>query len=261
MIKNQDFMKELTEIVSCDNRLRANDFFAFEPDVSDGSSYDGFINFTDGFIDCKAEFTPKWQSVNVYGGKNKAQQKRSRNVQKILDNFNAHNFNDFFDYYLSEDEDFSEFKDEFETVEDFKNWFEKYVPYEKDTTPNLFTGKCDLPKDMKHDRLYEKFLEVDNNEYNETPAFLGVCLKLYDEDNRNGGHKRMARLESYINDDLSYGREHVGSWARLMGMTSADGSDLGNHYVFLSEFQYTTLNDLKKKLKPRVQKAYDSLGL
>jgi hypothetical protein len=256
-------MNELLDIVKDDDRLESNDLITLEPDVSDGSSYDGFINFTDGFIDCKAEYTPKrneWLRFN--GNKNKAQIKRAINAQKIHDHLCEYNFSDFFDWHIKdEDGDSHEFFEEFPTVNDFEKWFNEYKPFEKDPTPSLFTNKVEFQIDPKHDELYEYFLECDDEEYSESPAFLGVCLKLYDQENRHGDYKRMARVESYFNDDLSYGREHVGGWARLMGMTSADGSDIGNHYIYLSEFQYTTLNDLKRKLKPRIQKAYESLGM
>lgn len=262
-LKSDDFMNELVDIVTDDKRLEYNDLFAFEPDVSNGSSYDGFINFTDGFIDYKAQYIPKRDCcVSFNGGKNKAQQKRAANAQKILDSLCSYNFDDFFEYQICNERfDAHNFKDEFETVDDFKNWFENYQPYEVDPTPSLFTGKNSFYLDPNHDRLYEQFLEYDDEEYQDSPAFVGICVKLYDEENRHGDNWRMARVESYFNDDLSYGREHVGGWARLMGMTSADGSDIGNHYIYLSEFQYTTLNDLKKKLSPRIQKAYHSLGL
>lgn len=263
MIKADDFMSEIAEIVSCNNRLAENDLFAYEPDVSNGSSYDGFINFTDGFVDCKAEFTPKrdYGVFNFNGGRSKAQKERAKNAQIILDNLESHNFSDFYDWHIKdEDGDCHEFYEEFPTCEDFENWYFGYHAYEPDPTPDLFDGKH-YPIDREHDHLYEYFLEVDDEEYSESPAFCGVCVKLYDEDNYHGDHKRMARVESYINDDLSYGREHVGGWARLVGIVSADGSDVGNHYIYLKEFEYTTFNDLKKKLKVHVDKAYDSLGL
>lgn len=259
MIKEKSFMEELAEIVSDHERFMANDLLALTPDVSDGSSYDGFINFTDGFVDVKAAYTPKQYysgDLHFNGGKNPKQKKRAANAQKIHDSLCQHNFRDFFDYGMDD-----EFKAEFETAEDFETWFNEYQPHQKDPTLSLFSGKPDFYLDPKHDSLYEEFLEYDDREYEDTPAFLGVRLMLYDKDNWRGGHKRMARLDSYFNDDLSYGRESVGSWARLMGMVSADGSDIGNHYIYTSEFQYTTLNDLKKKLAPRVQKAYESLGM
>ena len=125
-------------------------------------------------------------------------------------------------------------------------------------------GSLQMGEDIPWKKLWEDFDEFDHDYYLETPAFIGVALKLYDNDNYHndlGNGKHLARLESYFNDDLSYGRERVGGWARMMGMTSADGSDLGNHYIYLDEFSYDTFDELKSKLKEKVGKAYDSLGL
>lgn len=262
MIKEKSAMDEIAEIVRCDDRFSSYDLIQLEPDISDGSSYDGFINFTDGFVDLKAEYIPKMDEQLWFSEKgSRGQKKRAENAQKIIDNMFTYNFRDFFDLHLQDAKDWlADFQKEFESADDFKKWFEKYDPYEKDPTPDLFDGKH-YPLDRKHDRLYEYFLECDEDEYRESPAFVGVMVKLYDKDNWRGGGKRMARVTSYFNDDLSYGREHVGGWARLMGMVSADGSDIGNHEIYISEFQYTTFNDLKKKLRPRIQKAYESLNL
>lgn len=262
MVKTQNFMEQIKDIVICDNRLDNGDLWPYEPDVSDGSSYDGFINFTDGFVDYKAPYTPKKDCcLSFNGGRSKAQKERAKNAQIILDNMLAYNFRDFFDYHIEiEDGDCHKFAAEFETSKDFETWFNAYIPYQKDPTPDLFDGKH-YPLDPEHDKLYEYFLEEDDEEYSDIPAFCGVCVKLYDEDNYHGDHKRMARVESYFNDDLGYGRVRVGGWARLMGIVSADGSDRGNHYIYLKEFEYKTFGELKRKLKGYVDKAYCSLGL
>lgn len=263
MIKEMNAMEELKDIMLDDNRFENNDFYP-RANVSDGSSYDGFINFTDGFIDVKCDYTPHWDSELTFkGGDNEEQKNRAKNAQLILDNLLSPSLCDFYDWNIKGEDD-SEWLKEFPTFEDFKNWYDTYTPYQVDPTPSLFDEFEKFALDPKHDSLWDEFNEFDHNYYSESPAFIGVQLKLYDNDNRRndlGNGKHLARLESYFNDDLSYGRECVGSWARLMGMTSADGSDIGNHYIYLDEFDYDTFDELKSKLKEKIGKCYNSLGI
>lgn len=241
-------MEELKDIMLNDDKFENNDFYP-NVDVSDGSSYDGFINFTDGFVTVSASYTPHMDSELTFkGGDNEEQKNRAKNAQLILDEMLSPDLYDFYDWNIKGKDD-NEWLKEFPTFDEFKDWYDNYTPYQKDP---------------KHDELWDEFNGFDHDYYLETPAFIGVQLKLYDNDNyRNdlGNGKHLARLESYFNDDLSYGRESIGSWARLMGMTSADGSDIGNHYIYLEEFGYDTFDELKSKLKEKIGKCYDSLGL
>jgi len=263
MIKEMNAMEELKDIMLDGDKFENNDFYP-NVNVSDGSSYDGFINFTDGFVTISANYTPHWDSdLTFKGGNNEEQKNRAKNAQLILDNLLSPALNDFYDWNIKGKDDNEWFK-EFPTFDDFKKWYDKYTPYQNDPTPSLFDENEKFALDPKHDKLWDEFNEFDHDYYSDTPAFIGVQLKLYDNDNRRndlGNGKHLARLESYFNDDLSYGRESVGSWARLMGMVSADGSDIGNHYIYLDEFGYDTFDELKNKLKEKIGKAYDSLGL
>lgn len=263
MIKEMNAMEELKDIMLDGDKFENNDFYP-NVDVSDGSSYDGFINFTDGFVTVSANYTPHWDSdLTFKGGDNEEQKNRAKNAQLILDNLLSPALNDFYDWNIKGKDDNEWFK-EFPTFDDFKKWYDNYTPYQNDPTPSLFDKTEKFALDPKHDKLWDEFNEFDHDYYSDTPAFIGVQLKLYDNDNRRndlGNGKHLARLESYFNDDLSYGRESVGSWARLMGMVSADGSDIGNHYIYLDEFGYDTFDELKNKLKEKIGKAYDSLGL
>lgn len=264
MIKEMNAMEELKDIMLNDDKFENNDFYP-NVDVSDGSSYDGFINFTDGFVTISANYTPHWDSELTFkDGGNEEQKNRAKNAQLILDNLLSPALYDFYDWNIKGKDENAEWLKEFPTFDDFKNWYDSYEPNKVDPTPSLFEGMGTFYVDPKHDKLYEEFSDFDHDYYADTPAFIGVQLKLYDNDNyrndlKNGKH--LARLESYFNDDLSYGREHIGSWARLMGMISADGSDIGNHYIYLEEFAYDTFDELKGKLKEKIGKAYDSLGL
>lgn len=264
MIKEMNAMEELKDIMLNDDKFENNDFYP-NVNVSDGSSYDGFINFTDGFVTISANYTPHWDSELTFkDGGNEEQKNRAKNAQLILDNLLSPALYDFYDWNIKGKDENAEWLEEFPTFDDFKNWYDSYVPNQIDHTPSLFEGMGTFYVDPKHDKLYEEFSDFDHDYYADTPAFIGVQLKLYDNDNyRNdlGNGKHLARLESYFNDDLSYGRESIGSWARLMGMTSADGSDIGNHYIYLDEFAYETFDELKSKLKEKIGKCYDSLGL
>lgn len=263
MLKEMDAMKELESIMLANGRFEDNDFYA-TTDVSDGSSYDGFLNFTDGFVDVKCNYVPHWDSELTFkGGDNSEQETRAKNAQVILDNLLEPALKDFYDWNIKDNNE-SDWFDEFPTFDDFANWYNTYEPFKDDPTYPLFKELGKLKLDPKHDKLWEDFDEFDHDFYSESPAFIGVALKLYDNDNyrndlKNGKH--LARLESYFNDDLSYGRERVGGWARKMGIISADGSDVGNHYIYLDEFAYDTFDELKEKLTEKVGKAYDSLGL
>lgn len=264
MIKEMNAMEELKDIMLDGDKFENNDFYP-NVNVSDGSSYDGFINFTDGFVTISANYTPHWDSELTFkDGGNEEQKNRAKNAQLILDNLLSPALYDFYDWNIKGKDENAEWLEEFPTFDEFKNWYDNYTPYQIDPTPSLFDKNEKFTLDPKHDKLWDEFNDFDHDYYADTPAFIGVQLKLYDNDNyRNdlGNGKHLARLESYFNDDLSYGRESIGSWARLMGMTSADGSDIGNHYIYLDEFAYETFDELKDKLKEKIGKAYDSLGL
>lgn len=259
MLKEESVLKELEEIMKCNNCFEENDFYGANTSVSDGSSYDGFINFTDGFIDIISPYVPHQDTELTFkGGDDEAQKKRAKNAQLILDGLLA---TDITGFYQDNKDDL---ESEFPTFDEFKEWYDSYEPYQKDPTPSLFEEGVHYDLDPKHDKLYEQVSEYDRDYYFESPAFIGVQLKLYDNDNwRNDLHngKHLARLESFFNDDLGYGRERVGSWARTMGMVSADGSDIGNHLIYLDEFGYDTFDELKEKLKSKIGDAYKSLGL
>jgi len=258
MIKEKSFMDEITKIVTDDRRFYNADLFDYDPDISDGSSYDGFINYTDGFVDYKAEICPKLDNITFYA-KDEPTKSRAEKAQLIFDTLCEPNFRDFYEWNIKSGQ-FDKFNDEFTDWGEFQDWYEKYIPYQLDGTPDLFDGK-QHPMYPEYDNLYDTFNEIDSEEYTDTPAYIGITLKLYDEDNVRSNGKRMARLESYLNDDVGYGREYVGAWVRQMGMVSADGTDIGNHIIYLDEFEYSTKEDLIEKLKNKIQDAYASLGV
>lgn len=259
MIKDNSVMDELKEIMECDDKF-GDEGLCYNTDVSDGSSYEGFINFTDGFVDVKAYYYVRNNELTFKKEGSEGQKERAENAQKILDNLMEPDYSSFYkDYILG-----SEWESEFDSLDAFIDWYNNYNPYEKDPTPSLFEEGLHYDLDPKHDKLWDKFNDYDMDYYENTPAFIGVALKLYDNDNsrndlNNGKH--LARLESYLNDDLGYGRDRVGGWARQLGMVSADGSDIGNHVIYLNEFAYDTVDELKEKLKVYVNDAYKSLGL
>ena len=235
MIKTDEFLDKLKNVMVNEDRL---EFLIYNVDISNGSSYDGFTNYTDGFINIRAYYTPFIDDyLTLSGGTNEEQQKRAKNAQKIIDSFFVYKTDDYWYDCIRDDENLLK---RFPTKESFKEFFE--------------TAKSSNEEDS---RILDNFYEYNDDYYSEYPAFIGIMLKLYDM--ADGTHE--ARLESYVNDDFGYGRESVGGWARQMGIISADGSSVGNHYIYLDEFCYDTFDELKSKLKEKIDKAYDSLGL
>lgn len=250
MIKNEDFMKGIAELF---DERGFGDLCALEPDVSDGSSYDGFVNFTDGFVDCKAEYVPFRDEPLVFKGFTEEQKKNAENAQKCHDCFMDED-DLLTSYYKDNRDDLSDKWNQDEFIE----WWHRYIPEEGHWEQlDLFTGESCFTKtsDPKLDEIYFNTQEYIDCYYNDSPAFVGVSCRLYDEDNSHTGYK-MCRLISYFNDDLSYGRECVGSWAGK----SADGKPIGNHCVYEEEFDWNDYEDLISKLREKLPLAYETLG-
>ena len=123
MIKEMNAMEELKDIMLNGDKFENNDFYP-NVDVSDGSSYDGFINFTDGFVTVSANYTPHMDSELTFnGGDNEEQKNRAKNAQLILDEMLSPALYDFYDWNIKGKDDNEWFK-EFPTFDEFKDWYD-----------------------------------------------------------------------------------------------------------------------------------------
>lgn len=265
MQKSKNFMEEVADIIRHGGHLHQ-----FEEDcdmhveVNGGESWDGFINFTDGYVDKHTSYVPIMDEHLTFKGFNKKTRHNAMNVQKVLDCLEGTDgmVCDFYDWNLDKDE-YAEVKDKFNSREEFVNWYNDYVPNQYHYKQlSLFDGKPCATRitDPKLDKLYDDIQEFCSNYYTDSPAFIGVCCRLYDSDNRrndNKDGKNLCVIESYFNDDLSYGRESVGAWAG----TNCIGNHFGKQVIYTDEFAWNNLGDLKRKLSTRVKKAYESLGV
>ena len=250
-VKSKEFMDELVDI------LVSNVYFdsevgllALEPEVSNGESYSGFINFTDGFADYKAA----WRAAN----EDPSYQPHFSNVppeaQKVIDeilDFDAI-YNEIFKDYLDEINDMLP-----ETAKPFKNakeavkFWSEYDPNEESDQYDLFGGRTKSGEranlDLFYDKLREKIWEWFDSYYDGREPFLGVRFLLHDGED---GKPNTCTVQSYVCDDLGYGRESVGKWA----------GNIGNHYIYDKEFKWTDLEDLKRQLEKHVRAAAATIG-
>lgn len=268
--KSKDFMNEIKNIVRDCGPLAEWESWE-EPSelenrisVNGGESYDGFINFTDGFVDRCVPYIPLSDEHLTFKGVDKASTKNAKEVQKVLDYLENTDriVEDYFDWNLDE-----KFKTEGEVF--FKNgkelvaWYNNYIPRQSHFEQlGLFNGGKPVETiitDPELDELYDTIQEYCDNYYTEANAFVGITVRLYDADNwRNGSEKgsKQCVIESYFNDDLTYGRESVGSWAGK----NVIGNSFGKQVIYSSEFDWKNLTDLKQKLNRRITKAYTCLG-
>ena len=266
MIKSKSFMDDVKDIVkNCGPLAQFEEWDDDDSDldshisVSGGESYDGFINFTDGFVDRCLPYVPNNDEHLTFKGFNKETRKNAENVQKVLDALESTD-GMVKDYWYELDDDL---KAKFEDGDSLLEWYAAYEPRQyHEEQLDLFSGKpCKTyTTDPKLDELYDNIQEYCDDYYSETCAFVGITVRLYDTDNyRNTSkdHKHQCVIESYFNDDLSYGRESVGAWAGK----NIIGNYFGKQVIYSSEFEWTKKSDLLAKLNRRIGKAYESLGM
>lgn len=264
-IKSKDFMNDVKKIVrDCGPLVEweswsEDEELDYHISVSGGESYDGFINFTDGFVDRCVPYVPLRDEHLTFKGFNKATRKNAAEVQKVLDNLENTDgmVINYFDWNLED-----EFKSNFESGEKLLEWYNNYNPRESHYEQlGLFNGGEPVRTvitDPKLDELYDNIQEFCDNYYSDSNAFVGITVRLYDTDNwRNNSNRKTCIIESYFNDDLSYGRESVGAWAGK----NIIGNYFGKQVIYSSEFEWNNKKDLLAKLNRRIGKAYDSLGL
>jgi len=241
MVKDSNFMNEVKSIILESNGFDDHDFcYPYSIEVSDGSSCDGFINYTDGFVDIRQPYVPFCDDfLDIKGD----------NLRKIISSMWKELYDDFYN-----DEEIKEKYPEFENAEAFKKWHENYQPYRTDPTIPLFEDIKAFSLNSEYDKLYNDYYDYRDSYYNDSPAYIGVKVYFYDHANGN----KSFYVCGYINDDFGYGRESVGRWAKLMGIQSADGSSIGDHAAYENEVEYID-NDLKEKLTEEVRKAFESI--
>lgn len=213
--------------------------------ICDGASYDGFISFTDGYLEISFYCNPKRDFEGTgrrLSGVNPSSHKRAKFLNKIIQEYLDYSTeNDLKDYYEQHKEEL-----EFEEFESFKSWYNTYIPYQ--TTPGLF-GNMEYVN-HKYDTLIDDVWNYLDSSWDDSTAFEKVRICLYEE---NG--KYTATVKSFFNDDFNYGRERVGAWAGK-GRT---GEGIGDHIIYGSQFTWKTPSELYRKLKPRIEKAYQTL--
>lgn len=263
-IKSKNFMNSIKAIVRDCGPLVEWESWS-EPDeldshisVNGGESYDGFINFTDGFINRCVPYVPLRDEHLTFKGFNKATRKNAKDVQKVLDYLENTDsiVENYFDWNLEDD-----FKSTFENGKKLTEWYNSYIPRQSHYEQlGLFNGGKPVETvitDPKLDKLYFDIQDFCDDYYSEACAFVGITVRLYDTDNwRNNTDKKTCIIESYFNDDLSYGRESVGNWAGK----NCIGKHFGKQVIYSSEFTWNNKKDLVAKLNRRIGKAYDSLG-
>lgn len=227
--------------------------------VSDGSSYDGFWNFTDGFLEQCFYFDPiRYGSFTGFRfeGTNPKSKKRAEFMNKYLDELckpDSALSSYWYDHIRN-----TKLQKRWEKEEDFISWYKDFIPGESHFLQiGLFTDKpVETKLHEKDDELFDDIQQnyVDNW-FSESPAFIKITVILYDESNYRSGHERRCKVYSSFNDDFGYGRESVGSWAGK-GWT---GEGIGDHAIYYSNFKWTTPKDLYKKIRSRLEKAYKTI--
>lgn len=230
------FMDELEEIVCSSGSFGDLSVVGGDWDKcsskSNGESYDGFINFTEGFLVREAYWTPILDEELYFVGVDAASAANAKKVQKIADALSNEDFvlEEFFaENIQDENSDWYGFVD---SVDELKEYYYN-----------------------SNNQTDSTWIDIDDylrSWFDETPAFVGVSVLLHEKN----GHKTCEVL-SYLNDDLGYGRENVGDWA---GKNIID-ENYGNHYIYENEFEWQDEEDLKNKLPSEMEKAYATLNL
>ena len=241
--KSEEFMQELVDIMTNNVDYNQNEkLYPLDPTFNGGESWDGFINFTDGFADYKAVWIPDVdQSYGPqFSGEVPADVKKTYDW---LTDFNRIE-KEFFEENLDEiNDEIPERAKKFDSAEEAWDWFINYDPDEESDQYDLFGGTSKSGDQANLDRFYEKLREEvwewDDGYYNESEAFVGVGFRL---DDGEDGEPNTCSVWSYINDDLSYGRSR------------------GDHYVYENTFEWTDFDELKRKLDVETKKAATSIG-
>ena len=251
-VKSKEFMDELVEIlVSNVDFDEAVGLIEIEPEVSNGESYSGFINFTDGFADYKA----MWRAAN----EDPSQQPHFSNVppeaQKVIDSLTDFDaiYKDIFEDMLDTINDMlPETAKPFKSADEVFKFWSEYDPNEESDQYDLFGGRTKSGERANLDRFYEELREKTwewfDSYYESREPFLGVRFLLHDGD--EDGKPNTCVVQSYVCDDLGYGRESVGRWA----------GNIGNHYIYDKTFQWTDFEDLKRQLEKHVRAAAATIG-
>jgi len=192
-------------------------YFGEEVETHDGSSYSGFISFCDGWVEAVAAVV-----LNPFSPGSTVWMKDEK-CKKILESLEDS------EGILKEIYE-SEYKDKFATFEEFDEAYLDSAHGESDAVD------------------YEKVDEELMDWYAEAPAFIKVRLLL------NGN---TAKLSAFFNDDLSYGRESVGSWA---GKNSV-GEPFGDHVIEEYETTFDDYDELYAFVEKNLPKVFDSFEI
>lgn len=236
MIKTKKFMNDIKEVVKSCGPLVEWEDYARDPDyyynVSCGESHDGFRNFTDGFVYHEVPYFPRRDVYLKFNGFDEESKKNAINVQKVLDKLEDTDESVKLYYRWELDE---KLKADFENEDALSKWYKNY----EDTD-------CG---DKFYD-LYHEIQEFCDNYYEDTPAFIGIAVRVYDKNHS-------CHVESFFNDDLEYGRESVGAWAGR----NIIGQPYGKQVIYFKDFKWKRKSDLLEQLKGYAEKAYKSLGI
>lgn len=257
--KSKEFMKELVAIVEEESPFMGDNFIDVETDFNGGESWSGFINFTDGTINRRAIWEPGTYSNLHLKGVDAVSSKNAMKVQKLVDNLESEDskIESYFEDNLDKVNDMlPETAKPFKTSEAAFKWYMDFDPNEESDQYDIFGGTSHSGERKNLEVFYEE-LNDDINEYiqefyGESPAFVGILVTL-DDDKEEG---KVCRVESYVNDDLNYGREAVGAWAGK----NVIGEGLGNHYIYDQSFTWKNLSDLKRNLAKHVALAAETIG-
>lgn len=257
--KSEEFMKELVAIVEEESPFMGDNFIDVETDYNGGESWSGFINFTDGTIDRRAYWMPGTYSNLRLKGVDAVSSKNATKVQKLVDSLESEDDKivSFFEDNLDKVNDMlPETAKPFKTAEDAFKWYMNFDPNEESDQYDIFGGTSHSGERKNLEVFYEE-LNDDINEYiqefySESPAFVGI-LVILDDDKEEG---KVCRVQSYVNDDLGYGREAVGAWAGK----NVIGEGIGNHYIYDQSFTWKNLSDLKRNLAKHVALAAETIG-
>lgn len=213
-----------------------DDLYALENQVSDGKSYDGFINHTDGFVYRQAYYTPRRDNPLTFKGFDSESEKRANEVQELHDSYVCNTDNST-DSYWYDNIRGTDNENRWTDSKDFVEWY------------NNFDFNADNSDD--DESLYYEVQEYNDDWFSESPAFVGVAVRLYDPDNHRSGNdeKSVCVVESFFNDDFGYGRESSG-WGKYKH----------KHCIYQQEFDYDGLKDLQSQLAEHLPKAFESIG-
>lgn len=232
MNKSKEFMEDVARCIVeggdfnpdlgfCQDRMED------ELPYSDGSSYSGFINFTDGFVRLLYTYDPSFgcPMMNFDGGKTKEGKRRAFHAKLAYDS--AINWDDWIA--------------DFAKANDCRLGSHLYMD-PQDAVYAYWEGKA---AEWEED-LYQYF----NEYYLDAPLYYGLSLILHDNADEKG--RNTARLFTFLNNDLGYGREYV-AW------TKNYSHPLGDYPVFDKTFVWKTKAELIKKIQKYLPEAYESI--